>query len=61
MSVSCRGDCDTNREGIKFVEFRQVRYSEGMGSCYKCRKAWHTNQRLCHCCHSKIRYKRRNK
>ena len=61
MSVSCRGDCEINREGIKFVAYRQVRYNQGMGSCYKCQKGWHTDQRICHCCHSKMRYNRRSK
>lgn len=61
LSVACRGDCITNREGIKFVPHRQVRYNKGMGYCYKCDKGWVTTQRLCHCCHNKMRYKRRNK
>jgi len=61
MSSVCRGECITNREGIKFVALRQVRYAEGMGSCLKCEKSWFTNQRLCHCCKSKMRYNRRAK
>lgn len=61
MSSMCRGECETNREGILFVGIRQVRYSVGMRSCVKCSKAWTTSQRLCHCCKSKMRYKRRAK
>ncbi|MGY5150359.1 MAG: hypothetical protein ACW9W3_09875 [Candidatus Nitrosopumilus sp. bin_68KS] len=61
MSSMCRGECETNREGIHFVAIRQVRYDKGMGSCIKCQKAWTTNQRYCHCCKSKMRYNRRDK
>ena len=56
MSVSCRGDCEINREGIEFVSRRQVRYKQGMGYCYKCEKGWITKDRICFCCHSKMRY-----
>ena len=61
MSSCCQGLCETNREGIDFVSYRQVRYEKGMRSCYKCQLAWETNQVYCHCCHSKLRIKRRNK
>ncbi|MBC8502154.1 MAG: hypothetical protein H8D35_03395 [Nitrosopumilus sp.] len=61
MSSTCRGECVDNREGIKFVHFRQTRYKDGMGCCVKCEKGWHTDQRLCHCCSNKMRYNRRAK
>jgi hypothetical protein len=61
MSSLCQGLCETNRECIAFVPSRQVRYKQHMRACVKCGKAWITEQRLCHCCKSKMRYKRRVK
>jgi len=61
MSSECHGVCVTNREEIKFYPYRQVRYDQGMGSCKKCEKAWFTEQVLCHCCKSKMRFHRRAK
>jgi len=61
MSSICLGLCETNREGVNFVEIRQVRYSKNMRACVKCGKAWITDQTLCHCCKSMMRYKRRVK
>ncbi len=61
MSSYCQGLCETNRERIDFVEFRQVRYKQGMRSCYKCRLAWTTNQKFCHCCKSQMRINKRAK
>lgn len=61
MSVSCRGECEINHEGINYVGFKQVRYNQGMRACYKCQKAWYTNDTSCGCCHSKLRIKRRSK
>ena len=61
MSSCCKGICETNREKISFVAFRQVRYELGMRACYKCRLAWRTDQKFCHCCHTQMRFKRRGK
>jgi len=61
MSIFCHGDCDTNREGFDFLPIKQVRYENNMRACVKCGKAWITSQKICHCCKSMMRYKRRVK
>ena len=61
MGKVCCGECIINHDEINFVGFRQVRYGNGMRSCYICQKAWVTNQKFCHCCKTMMRYKRRAK
>ena len=61
MSLSCCGDCEINRDNIKFIPFKQVRYNLGYRSCSVCDKAWITKDRFCFCCKQRVRTKRRSK